>query len=182
MFCETSCSRNRLIISTITKTFCSDLYFQISFSTFLCLTSFCKLFMFSFFFFPPRLGAGRWRVASSVERQWLARAETDLHRALRLKDPGGLVEDFWWDWCLRHTCVVFRPGELTPSQPGEMLFHEELQRSRVPPAGSGSVSDSRRALSLFRSCCRWTHHRSPPGVRLYFSRHRQDDIKWSCRV
>lgn len=66
-------------------------------------------------FFSLRLRVGRWRVASSDELQWLAGAETDLHRGFCFKNPGGLVKNFWWDRCLCYTCVIFRPGELTPT-------------------------------------------------------------------
>lgn len=175
-------------ISTETDTFVVTSTFRYVF-IFLCFTLFSKSFLLSslayislLFFSPPRLRAGLWRVASSDELQRLARAEADLHRAFRLKDPDRLVEDFWWNWCLRHTCVVFWPGELTPSQPRKMLFHEELQRRRVPPTGSDSVSDPCRALPHFWSCCGWTHGRGPAGIRLYFSRDRQDVVSWGCRV
>ncbi len=146
-------------------------------SAFLCFTSYRYWNTFdlrkSFFFFR-RLGVGRWRVASSDELHWLARAETDLHRALCFKNPGGLVSYFWWDWCLCYTCVVFRPGELTPAQPGKSFFHQGLQRGRKPPAGPGSLSDSCKTLPCLRPCYWRTHRWGPRGVRVYISRGRPD--------
>lgn len=132
--------------------------------------------------FSLRLRIRPWRVASSDEFQRLAGAQAALHRALRLKNPGGLVDDFWRNRCLRHTCVVFWPGELSPSQPRKRLFHEGLQRGGVPPASSGSVSDSRWALSRFRPSSRRTHGRGPAGLRLHFSRDRRDVSSWRCAV